>query len=402
MHLPWQILPLNPLAAFGVILALGVLGSHLATRTFGIPRVTGYLITGLFIGPAGLGVLGPDLIAQSDIFIQLGLGLALFEQGRRIDLAWLVREKALFLTSLLAGALLFGVALASLLAFGIAAAPAALIASLLTASSPALMLDVIDECRAEGQVSERMMAHTGLSNLLALCLFAVSLSWGHLSSAHETGYSIMLPGWLLAGSALLGLAIGFLASRLGGWLGARHPEPQSVLFYAVIALTLGLTSMLTMIPSLAMLVLGLAMRNFGRDAIVGAPGLVKQGNLFYVALFVSVGTHFSAAPFASDGALIVAVVLLRLAVLVATWALAARPNGLPWRKGAWLGAGLLPVPIWSFGLLNLASDALPADAARLGMIALGACCLTELLGPALTRLALARTGEARPLQHERE
>ncbi len=394
MYLPWQPLPLNPLAAFGIILALGILGGHIATRTLGIPRVTGYLLTGLLIGPTGLDLVGPELVQQSDIFIQLGLGLALFEQGRRIDTTWLFREKVLLITSLATCLALFGGVLASLAFFGLPLATAALIAALLTASSPALILDVAGECRAEGQVSERMIAHTGLSNLLALLLFAIALSWGHLASSHAAGDAILLPGWLIAGSAALGVAIGLLACRLNDWLGARHAEAQTVLLYAIIALTLGLSHMLGMLASLSMLVLGLSMRNLGRIGILSAPDLARQGNLFWVALFVAVGTRFSAVPFANDGWLILAVVSLRLVTQLLCWTVAARVNGLDWRKGAWLGSGLLPVPIWSFGLLTLAADALPADAARLSMIALGACCITELIGPMLTRQALLRTHEA--------
>lgn len=47
----WHNLMLNPLAAFGILLALGVIGGQIAVRVARLPAITGYIVTGLIIGP---------------------------------------------------------------------------------------------------------------------------------------------------------------------------------------------------------------------------------------------------------------------------------------------------------------------------------------------------------------
>ena len=153
---------LSPLTAFGIILALGILGGQIATRSIRLPAITGYILTGLVIGPHGLNLLNQELLDASELFVQLALGLALFELGRRVDLHWLSREKNLAITALTGGALGFSALLALLTLSGVSLQCSALIASLTLASSPAALLEIIRETRAEGQVSERMIVYAGL------------------------------------------------------------------------------------------------------------------------------------------------------------------------------------------------------------------------------------------------
>ena len=84
---------LSPLTAFGLLLLLGVVAGQLIFRTARLPGVTSYLLGGFLIGPHALDLLGAPLIQSTQPVMQLALGLALFEVGRRIDLAWLWRER---------------------------------------------------------------------------------------------------------------------------------------------------------------------------------------------------------------------------------------------------------------------------------------------------------------------
>ena len=184
MHdLPWQSLALNPLAAFGILLALGVLGGQIAVRVAKLPGITGYILSGLIIGPSGLKLLDQQLIDEAGLFIQLALGLALFDMGRRVDLRWLRREKALFATALLSGVITFLGLLALLTFSGFPMAPASLLAAIGIATSPVVLLELVRESRAEGQVTERLMACTGLNNLLSLTVFTLALSFTQIGRA---------------------------------------------------------------------------------------------------------------------------------------------------------------------------------------------------------------------------
>ncbi|EEG08858.1 cation:proton antiporter [Pseudogulbenkiania ferrooxidans] len=396
MHdLPWQSLALNPLAAFGILLALGVLGGQIAVRVAKLPGITGYILSGLIIGPSGLKLLDQQLIDEAGLFIQLALGLALFDMGRRVDLRWLRREKALFATALLSGVITFLGLLALLTFSGFPMAPASLLAAIGIATSPVVLLELVRESRAEGQVTERLMACTGLNNLLSLTVFTLALSFTHFSAGHGVESFILLPGWLLLGSVLLGLVAGLLAIRLNVWLGGGKREAQTVLMFGLIALVVGLSAMLKLLPALAILIFGLATRNLERGYAVAEPSLSSRSSFFFVAFFVAAGAQLMPLPLAALWPSAVGFVLVRSLLAAGSWWVAARSNGLPPRHGALLGLGLLPMSGSAVMLMTMGALTLSAGAAEFSGFLLSVLCLTELLGPIVTRFALRCAQETR-------
>lgn len=393
--LPWQSLALNPLAAFGILLAMGVLGGQIAVRIAKLPIITGYILTGLIIGPSGLKLLDQQLIDEAGLFIQLALGLALFDIGRRVDLRWLRREKALFATALLTGATTFAGLLALLTFSGFPMEAASLLAAIGMATSPVVVLELVRDTRAEGQVTERLVASTGLNNLLSLTAFTLALSFTHFSSGHEVEAFILQPAWLLLGSVLLGVMAGLLAIRLNVWLGGRQREAQTVLMFGLIALVVGLSGMLKLLPALALLVFGLATRNLEHGYTVSEPGLSTRSSFFFVAFFVAAGAQLMPLHLAAFWPATIGFVVLRSLLAAGSWWMAARSNGLPPRSGALLGLGLLPMSGSAVTLMGMGALTLSAGAAEFSGFMLSVLCLTELLGPVATRIVLRKAQETR-------
>ena len=391
--LPWQTLSLNPLAAFGILLLLGILGGKISTRSIRLPRVTGYIVAGLIIGPAGLKLISHEIVEQADFFIQLGLGLALFEQGRRLDMNWLIREKALLVSTCLISLIVLASLTFILWLADIPPVLSIALASLLVATSPALVLDVIEELRAEGQLTERLTVHTGISNLIALLVFSFSLTYAHISSAYTLTAHTLLPLILTLGAIVTGIAAGIIATRLNIWLGGRNAQAQGVLLCAIIALIAGLSSMLSMLPMLALLIFGLTVRSLRRHSVFSAPGLVQYGTLFYVALFVAIGTQLHFGPVSTALPIILGLIAIRLAVTLVGWCLAARANGLSLTRGAWLAVALTPMPTWPSTLFILMAQASVFEIVEPIQVVAGAVYLTQLFGPILTQQALRRSGD---------
>lgn len=384
---------LSPLTAFGIILALGILGGQIATRSIRLPAITGYILTGLVIGPHGLNLLNQSLLDASELFVQLALGLALFELGRRVDLHWLRRERALGLTALAGATLGFCSLLALLTLAGLTPQTSAVIASLALASSPAALLEIMRETRSEGQVSERMIVYAGLSNLLALVALVLSLGYAAMMAGLDLEHALLTPAWLLLGSAAIGLVAGLIAIRINLWIGAKQREAQEVLLFALIALTVGLCASWHLLPSLALLVFGLSTRNLRRGYTVSSPYLIRHSVVFFVALFVTTGTRLDLAALASQLYLAPLLVLVRSALQILTGWLFARANGLSRKNGALLGLGLMPMAGSAGTLLLVSAAILPQSGADALALIIAMLCLTELLGPILTRLALTQAQE---------
>ncbi|MBI3067609.1 MAG: cation:proton antiporter [Betaproteobacteria bacterium] len=137
----------NTLVLFGVLLLAGYCGGELVRRVLSLPRITGYVLVGLALGVSGLAVLDEKLLREAQAFVDIGLGLILFELGRRLDFDWLRRDRWLLATSVAEIALSFGCMYFALTYFGIAPLYAAVAAAIGVSTSPAVVMRVAQELK---------------------------------------------------------------------------------------------------------------------------------------------------------------------------------------------------------------------------------------------------------------
>src|SRR4030088_1448516 len=100
---------------FGALLVAGMIGGEIA-RSLKLPRIIGYVIVGFIIAPAAQAMGLELLIDEARIFVNLALGLVLFDLGRRLDLQWMKRDWTLAVSGLAESVLSFAAVFATLLA----------------------------------------------------------------------------------------------------------------------------------------------------------------------------------------------------------------------------------------------------------------------------------------------
>ena len=82
---------LSPLAVLGAGLMVAfVIG--LTLQRFRIPKLYGAVIAGLLLGANGAGFIDRALLTQFQELLNGAAALVLFEVGRKMDLAWLLRS----------------------------------------------------------------------------------------------------------------------------------------------------------------------------------------------------------------------------------------------------------------------------------------------------------------------
>ena len=138
--LPQFPLAANALALFGVLLLAGALGGELIRRVLNLPRITGYVLIGLALGSSGLNLLDAGMLRYLRVFIDVGLGLVLFDLGRRLDFEWLSRDRWLAVMALAESLLSFACMFGALAWLDIAPLYAAVAAAIGVSSSPAIVL----------------------------------------------------------------------------------------------------------------------------------------------------------------------------------------------------------------------------------------------------------------------
>lgn len=182
-YLPDWPLQMNGLLLFGALILIGVAGGHLAHRTRVLPRITGFIATGFILGPGVLGLLTPEMLSQSQVFVDLALGLILFQLGRLLNLPLVLRAPGLLGASLMESALSFLLVFGVLTSLGIATLPAALAAAIGISSSPAVVLMVVKELNASGPLTDRTLMLVALNNVLSFLAYTLLLPFLHYTQA---------------------------------------------------------------------------------------------------------------------------------------------------------------------------------------------------------------------------
>ena len=163
------------LALLALISAVGLAGPLLAlSRRWGLPVVVGELLAGILLGPTGVGVLH----AENPTFTFLanvGFALVMFVAGSHVP----IRDPALgrALTVGLCRALLVGAAavpVAYAVARGFGTGHTALYAVLMSSSSAALILPIVDSLRLTGRPLLQLLPQVAIAD--AACIVALPLA----------------------------------------------------------------------------------------------------------------------------------------------------------------------------------------------------------------------------------
>ena len=393
--LPQLPLTRDPILIFGLLLLAGYVGGEIAARLLRVPRLIGYVLVGLTLGPGGARVLDAELVKSLQPFVDVGLGLVLFELGRRLDLGWFRRDRWLLVTALAESLFAFGAIFGMLLWLDVAPLPAALAAAIGMATSPAAVMMVTREERAEGQVTARTLGIVAVNSVAAFVAVTMLLAWAHREYGGSLVQAVLHPAYLLTGSLLLG-ALGTTAVfTVARWM-ARRGEHHLVVLVAAVLVVAGAARMLEVSALLALLVMGLALRNLDRNHVLLPVDTTPVGELFFVVLFVVTGAMLDPRYLATGGLIATGFIAARFAgksLAVMSFAYLSRIRA---GHAGLMCLALTPMSTLAVIMVHGAADVHPELGSKLASIVLAAVLVLELLGPVAVKVAVRVAGEANP------
>lgn len=282
-----ELLLLSPLASIGAALLLSqVIGVLLQRQR--LPKLYGAVIAGLLLGTSGLGIVDAPLLSQFQELLNAASALVLFEVGRKMDLAWLLRSKRQGM-ALLVGCVARGLAcVAILLIAGVSAVEAALIGSILIAVNPVVYASMTTDSDASGVVTYAGANTLGLSSLLGVLALSVSLACLRAQHA-ESGATLLdelaRQGMKLAlGALIAGFCYGAYAAATR--IAKAQASVRPGILLAALLMDLGLCSVSSSSSLLSLLLMGLLLRNAeSRENVFQAQ--IKTGQeIAYALLFM--------------------------------------------------------------------------------------------------------------------
>jgi Kef-type K+ transport system membrane component KefB len=393
-------LPEFPLVAgefvlLGAALLAALAAGHACARYLRLPRITGFVAAGLLLGPSALDLLHARLLSDLRIFVDISLGLILFELGRRLDIRWLRRDRWLAASGVAESALSFLLVLLTLRAFGIATLYAATAAAVVMVTSPAVIMLVVHDEHAQGPLTERLLTLTALNNVSAFLVITLLVGFIHAEYAGNWINALAHPLYLLSGSLLAGYAAFRVQLALVRWLPKRE-DVQFVLIVGMVVALVGAANALKLSVLLVLLALGVFTRNLDSRREVLSTEFGPGGQLFFVLLFVLTGAGIELVDIALGGVIGLTMVAARLAGKLAGLMVFAPLSGLSLRRAALLAVGMSPISAIALVMMQGTGSIYPEFGARLAATVFAAIVLLEILGPLATQWALKRAGETVP------
>jgi Kef-type K+ transport system membrane component KefB len=392
----------NEILSLGLILIAALMAGHLAQRIH-VPEVSGYLLVGVLIGPAGFDLISHSEVRTLSVLSEIALGLILFGIGATFEAksfrelgpgvvrvtAW---ETVLAFTLVAGGLMLVGQAPPLALLLGVVAMETA----------PATTLMVLHEYRARGPLTDRLLALVALNNMVVLVAYGLVASallfvyqsgepWPTL--LYRAAHSLV---WSTLGSIALGIVLGVIID-LWAKRARREWAEGMILSMGIVLVAVGAARALGLSPLFATLALGATMANSSHHGDYLLRALGRADPPLYAAFFVLAGAELRLDSLGTLGLAGMIFVVLRVVGKVVGARRGLRGQDVSEPVRAHLGFCLISSSSLAIGLTLQVRATFPDLADMMTGVVLAAVLIFEIVGPILTRRALIHTGEARAL-----
>ena len=412
---------METLLSIAVALCAGLLISRFV-KPLKLPAVTGYLIAGILIGPYCLGKLGvPGLgfsttadVKALSLFNDVALGFIAFAIGNEFRLSQL-RETGKQATvigifqaltaTLMVDLLLIGLHF-FILGDSISVADAIVLGAIATATAPAATLMVVRQYKAKGELTDLLLPIVALDDAVGLIVFAVSFGIAKaINCGNYDMVSILVEPLLeIVFSILLGFVMGGVFSAAEKYF--KSNSKRLSLSIAFVILTVALSMMefevggvkIGFSSLLVCMMLGTVFCNvcdFSADMMDKTD---KWTSPLYILFFVLSGAELELDVFSNPSVIVIGLVYI-FARAFGKWmgaSISSKCMKCSPSVQKWLGITLLPQAGVALGMSVTVAQTLGADGELIRNIVLFGVLIYELIGPAMTRIALIHSGDIQP------
>ena len=383
----------------GIILSIAIilLAGFLCTRVtkrLRFPNVSGYIISGILIGPCVLHLIPREVIAGMDFMTDIALAFIAFGVGKYFRKDILLKQGGKIITITIFEALTAGacITIAMVVCFRLPWSFSLLLGSIGCATAPASTIMTIRQYHAKGNFVDTILQVTALDDAVALIAFSVCtalVDFMHADQALEW-LVILLPVLWNIMAIVLAVVLAWVLHHIISE--KRSSDHRLVLVIAVILALTGICSCFAISPLLSCMVLGAVYINLS-----GNKDLFRQVNGFTppitLLFFVLSGMRLDLYALVSCGVIGIVYFFVRIIGKAAGAWTGARISHASTAVRQYLGLALIPQAGVSIGLAILAQRLLPStEGTMLSLIILSSAVLYEMIGPACAKLSLKLSG----------
>jgi Kef-type K+ transport system membrane component KefB len=384
----------------------------------GLPRITGYIFAGLFLGPYFLKFYSKAAVEDLNFLNSLALAFIAFCAGGELKLVNLRKKLKCILFQIFGvtiivftGVTLFVFFLSGYISFMQSydtvarLAISAIFGVIAVARSPSSTIAIISETKAKGVYTDIVLSSTIATDVVIVVFFAFIMSACEILTAAGSSIS---PGFLL--SIILEISIAFVLGFLLGKTMIFLIEKIKIEFPVVITavgffvikfshllgdyLQENLEIHINLEPLLICMAAGFTVQNFSKHGHTFLQRMENVSYPVYIAFFTITGASIDVGVLKNAWFLGLVIVVSRISMIFIGSYLSGRLSGdkpLIY-KNAWLGfitqAGV------SLGLLAEVVRRFPEIGIPIRTILITAITLNQVIGPIAFKLALYKVGDA--------
>ena len=372
------------LLILSVILFAGFIMTRL-TNTLNLPKVSGYIMAGILIGPCGLNLIPVEIIGHMGFVSDLALAFIAFGVGKFFKKEVLLKTGSRIIIITLFEALLAGV-LVTLFCVGVFKMEwnfALILGAIATATAPASTMMTINQYKAKGEFVNTLLQIVALDDVVCLLAFSIVAGIaGRTGNEELTMSTVLMPVVYNILALGLGFFCGYFLSRL--LIPARSKDNRLILAIAMLLGISGICASLDISPLLSCMIFGASYINLTSDK-----KLYRQINNFTPPVmsifFIMSGMNLDLSALTTVGTVGLAYFIVRIIGKYLGTYISCLITGTSREIRNYMGLALIPQAGVAIGLAFLGQRLLLT-------IILSSSVLYEMVGPVCAKMSLFLSG----------
>ncbi len=380
------------LLIIGVLLLTGY-AAHIVGKRTHVPRVTLLLLLGLISGPYLLDLIPKGIEEWFPFIAHMALAMVGFLLGERFygkhlkstgrDVLWISAAQTVVVAFFVFTVLFMS---------GAGLAISLILAGIAPATAPAATIDLVQESRAKGPLSDTLLGVVALDDAWGIILFSIMLILAEGSVNGSMSEMHFLHGlWEIFGAVLLGVILGVPMAWLTGRV--RKGEPSLLEAAGFVFVCGGLALYLNVSFLLSSMVLGAVVANRAKHHTKPFRDIKGISEPFLALFFFLAGYEFELESFYVIGGVAAAYTVARLIGKVLGGLAGGKISKAPQVITRGIGWCLVPQAGVAVGMALLVVERLPAFGIKILPIVIASTIIFEVIGPILTLWQLRKSGE---------
>ncbi len=387
---------MNKLYYIAIIILFGMIMGRVVSK-FKLPKVTGYLLAGVLIGPSILNLVPKEAASSLAIISEAALGFIAYSIGSEMNFENLKKVgKSLIIITMFEA--LIPAVLVSLTMIYIFKQPLAFaitIGAIASATAPAATIMVIKQYEAKGPVVDTLLPVVAMDDGIAIICFGIAFSIAKSLMKAGGSFSIVQGIFMPIVEIIIAIGVGFTIGFILSYILPKIKGEDELLSFVIVSIFIGigLAEFLNVSTLLVCMMIGITVSNFASNSFRAISIINRITPPLFIGFFTLSGIDLNLGALKYAGLMGLGYVIARSIGKISGAFIGSKITNRDENVQKYLGLTLLPQAGVAIGLSMIAETVMPSLGSTIRTIILASTVIYELFGPYIAKTALMKAGE---------